>query len=398
MPNAIDVNGLTLRTRQEILDELKNGGDGFAGFFAIYGADANLDPNSPDGQLLELIAQVAIDYEELLAQVYDSFDPDQAIGVSLDARVAINGIVRKAGTRSTQLVTVTVTRALTLPGLDTAPDAPFTISDASGNQFELVAANVFGGAGSADLSFQAVKLGAVVVAPNSLTTIVSVTLGVASVTNGSLAGTVGTNEETDSALRVRRQQSVEIPSKGFLQGLLGALLALDGATSAIVLENVGSAPDANGIPGHSIWAVVNGGTNDDVANAIYVKRNAGCGMKGGVTVTITQVDGSTFDVKFDRPTPENLWIKLNAAAITGPAVDNNFLRNQILAALSYGIGQPADASAIVALAKTIYPNASISAEGVSDVDAGYVALKSPTAVNYQWAVAAARIYVNGAHG
>lgn len=398
MPNVIDANGLTLKTRQQIIDEMKFGGDGFAGLFDIYGADINLDPNSADGNLLNLVAQVAIDFEEFVQQVYDSFDPDEAIGVVLDMRCAYNGIVRKAGTRTTQLVTVTVTAALTLPGLDTFPDAPFTISDAAGNLFQLIATNAFGGAGTANLNFQAVEIGAVVVTANTLTNIVTVTAGVSGVTNGILAGVTGTNEETDAALRVRRQQSVEIPSKGFLEGLVGALLAIDGVTSAIVLENITSVADANGIPGHSIWAIVNGGTNSDVADAIYVKRNAGCGMKGGVTVNINQVDSTIFAVKFDRPTPQNLWISFDIAAITGPAVDAVALRNQLLAQLTYTIDQPADSSAIVALIKSLLPNASVSAEGVSGDNVTYAALLSPTAVNNQWALAAARIIINGTPG
>ncbi len=396
--NVIDANGLTIKTRAQIIAELTNGGDGFAGLLTIYGADINLDPNTPDGNFLNLVAQAAVDVEEQLASIYASFDPDQAVGTSLDARCALNGVIRKGGTRTTQLVTVTVTQALTLPGVDTVPDAPFIVADATGNQFRLIATNVFGGAGSANLNFEAVEIGAILVAANTITNVVTVTTGVSGVTNGVLAGVTGTDEESDYALRLRRQQSVETPSKGFLQGLLGSLLALDGVTSAIVLENVGSAPDGNGIPGHSIWAIVDGGTNADVANAIYVKRTAGCGMKGGVSVNVTQVDGTIFAVLFDRPTAENLWINLNAAAISGPAVDNPALRAFLLANLSYTIDQPADASAIVALAKTFIPNASISAEGVSNDGVTYVALQNNATVNRRWALAPARVKINGTTG
>lgn len=398
MPNTIDAFGLTIKTRSEIIAEILDGGDGFLGLRGIFGADINVEPNSPDGNLVNLIAQLAIDYEELIAAVYTSFDPDQATGINLDLRCAINGVARKGGTKTTQLVTVTATQALSLPGLDTAPDGAFTISDPSGNQFFLQVTHAFGGAGAADLQFEAAQIGALLVAANSLTNIVTPTLGISTVTNGVLAGVVGTNEETDYQLRVRRAQSVSLPSKGFLQGLEGALLALDDVTSALVLENVTNVADANGIPGHSIWAIVDGGTDDDVADTIYVKRNAGCGMKGGVAVVIEQVDGTTFTVKFDRPTPEDLWISINAAAITGPAVDGAFLRAQILAALSYTINQPADASAIVALAKTIYPNASISDEGVSNDGMAYVALLNNAAVNNRWALAAVRVIINGVPG
>ena len=46
MPDLIDASGLTLKTRTEIVNELK---DSLRG---IYGNDINLDQNSPDGQLV----------------------------------------------------------------------------------------------------------------------------------------------------------------------------------------------------------------------------------------------------------------------------------------------------------------------------------------------------------
>lgn len=392
MPNTLDASGLTIKTRAEIIDEMLNGASGLPGLLEIYGADINTDPNSPDGQLLNLIAQIAIDYAELLASVYASFDPDQASGVDLDLRCAINGVFRQEGTYSTQLVTVTATQALVLAGLDTSPDAPFTIQDSAGNQFQLLEAYTFAAAGSANLNFQSAVPGAVIVTPSTLTTIVTVQLGVASVTNASLAGTTGTNEETDYALRIRRAKSVAVPSRGYLEGLLGALLALDGVTSALVLENITGTTDGDGIPGHSIWCIVTGGTDESIGLTIYNKRNAGCGMKGATTVEIEQLDGNLFQVAFDRPTPETLWIQFTTTAVTG-TVDNAYIKAQLLARLSYTINQQADASAIVALVKEIAPNVSVANCGVSNTNGSYVALKSTTTKDSQWALDAARILI-----
>lgn len=386
--NTIDATGLHLRTRAEIIDQIVNGGDGFPGLVQIYGSDINVDPNSPDGQLVNLLAQLGVDYEDLVAAVYASFDPDQAEGINLDLRVAINGINRQAGTYSTQLAAVTVTQALTIAGLDTAPTAPFTISDSAGNQFQLLATHVFGGAGSANLNFQAAQLGAIQVQPNTLTTIVTVQLGVASVTNGSLSGTTGTNEESDYQLRIRRSNSTALGSKGFLAGLYGAIGNTSGVTAVSIQEN---------IPAHTIWCVVAGGTDADVANAINVKRNAGVAMLGAVIVPVTEVDGTVLDVRFDRPTAQNLWIELDVIAVTG-FVDPVAIRSAILAAPPYAIGGSAAASPIIALVQALYPNASISSVGVSNDGVTYVDLLSPLGFNYQFATAAARVLINGIPG
>ena len=389
MSIILDQTGLTIETLTDIVAALN------AGLQTIYGTAINLDPNSPDGQVVALVAQAKEDMEELLAQVYASMDPDQAIGVVLDQRCAINGVVRHAGTYTQQTVTVTVTQALTLPGLDTAPTAPFTVADTAGNQYQLAAAYAFTGAGSVDLVFQAADLGAVNSAPNTITSIVSVTLGVSTVNNAAGPGTTGTDEESDSALRIRRVNSVSLPSRGYLQGLLGALQDVDGVTQAEVFENTTSTTDGRGIAAHSIWCIVAGGVVADIANAIYVKRNAGCGMVGSTTAVIEQVDGTNFTVAFDRPIQETLWVQLTVSAITG-TIDPEYIRAQILAHFdAYQINQTADASAIVAFVKGIVPNASVSGEGVSATGSGYTPTLCPTGVNYQFTLTSAHLIING---
>lgn len=393
MPNAIDSSGLTIQTTPEIIAEILDGAPGYPGMRQIYGADINVDANSPDGQMVNIIAQAKTDVLELSQQIYNSFDPDKAVGTSLDARCAINGVIRNAGTKTIQNVVVTTDRALTLPGLDTSV-TPFTVADTSGNQYQLASTYAFVGAASTSLVFQAALIGAVSSLPNTIISIVTVTLGVTGVNNPATYTTLGLNEETDYALRIRRQKSVALPSQGYLEGLIGALLDTTDVTEAMVYENDTNTTDANGIPGHSIWCIVKGGTNQAVANAIYVKRNAGCGMKGTVTVSVPQVDGTYFPIKFDRPTSQNLYISFDIIAVTG-SVDANFIRSQILAQLSYTIAQPAVASEITVLVEAIAPNGSISNMGVSDDGSTYVSLLDTAAINNLWALASARIIING---
>lgn len=397
MPNQIDANGLQTKTVDEILDQILNGTASYPGYFAIYGVDINVEPNSPDGQLINLIAQQCVDIYDLIKQVNAFFDPDQATGRVLDMRCAINGVIRQGATYTQLNIDVTSNQAASLNGLDNEPTDPFTISDNAGNQFQLVNHFDFSGADTQSLLFRAADIGAVLTTPNTITNVVTVTLGIVSVNNPSAALVVGSDEETDAALRIRRANSVSLPSKGYLQGLIGALLDTDGVVQCIVLENNTASTDGNGIPSHSIWCIVQGGTDHDVAKAIYVKRNAGCGMKGSVTYQYPQIDGTLFPIKFDRPTEEDLWITFNVVAITG-SIDDDYIRAQLLLLLSYKISQSADTTSIVALIKQISPNASVSAEGVSNTNGSYVTLKAPTAVNYQFTPASVRIIVNGSPG
>lgn len=383
--NAITSTGLTIQTLAEILTEIQDGTSDYPGLKAIYGTDINLDPNSPDGQLLNIIAQAKVDMLELINQVFSSFDPDQAIGVNLDRRCAINGIHRAGGTYTQQPVEVTIDRAVTLPGLDTNPTSPFTIQDTAGNPYQLVSTTALVAPGTHTLIFQAKEVGAVSSGLNTITEIITVTLGVVAVNNISAATTVGVAQESDAALRVRRARSVSIPSKGYLDGLIGALLDLNGVTQVEVFENMTATTDSRGIPGHSIWVIVAGGNVNDIANVIYIKRSLGCGMRGETTATITQSDGLTITIAFDRPIIQDLWVKFDVEAITG-VIDIEYLHQQIMSRMSYRIDQVADTATIVALVKSIYPNASVSQEGVSTDGINYFPLVVTNTVQHQFAI------------
>ncbi len=399
MPNSVGPNGITIQTAAEIREEILNGTTDYPGMFEIYGANINVAPNTPDGQMIEIVTQAKLDGLDLIQQVASSFDPDQAVGILLDQRCAINGVTRQAGTATVIDVDVTVDRPLNLIGLDEDPTVAFTVSDSTGNNYQLVSSYGFGGAGVQTLSFQATVLGVLNPLANTLTIIVTVTLGVVSVNNATTATTVGTAEESDASLRMRRAQSVSKPSVGYVASVIGALFNVTGVTDVEVLENDTGSTDVNGVPGHSVWIIVAGtATTEDIANAIYLKRHAGTGQKGSVTYAVEQADGSFFTVEFDRPTAQDLWISFNVVPIAGGTVDAAYIRQQLLASLSYGINQQADITTIISLIRAISPSASVSDAGVSDDNITYVSLLDTAAVENQFETAAARIIINGSPG
>lgn len=239
---------------------------------------------------------MAADLEAFIAQVNAFFDPDQATGTILDARCAINGVVREPGTYTQQAIQITTSAAVVLQGLDLYPGSPFTVADGQGNQYQLETTTSIGSAGTTTAIFQASLLGPIQSGIGTITTVSTPQLGVTSVTNGAAPISVGVPQETDSALRIRRANSVELPSKGYLQGLEAAIYAVDGVEQVVVLENTSNTTDGNGIPGHSIWVIVLCPTssNAGVAQAIYNKRNAGCGqMHGGAgAVAVPTLSGT----------------------------------------------------------------------------------------------------------
>jgi hypothetical protein len=299
--NAVAAAGITIQTFQDCVDEILNGADGYPGLLQIYGPGLNVAPNSADGNMVNIYAQGKVDVLEQLLMIATSFDPDQAAGVLLDQRCAINGVFRMPGTFTSQAVLVTVGQSVTLAGLDTNPTSPFTVADGTSNQYQLVTTYNFPTSGAVSLTFQASVLGPITSVPNSITVPVTLVAGVISVNNPTGPTSTGIVEETDSALRIRRSNSTSLPSKGWLQGMYAGLLNVTGVTSALALENQTSTTNSYNMPPHSIWLIVAGSPIPAaVGAAIYAKRNAcvdwtngGTGGAGTAHLTGTAVSSIT---------------------------------------------------------------------------------------------------------
>ena len=76
--NILDASGIQIQTYPDIVTELNTD------FQTIYGPDVNLDANSSDGQLVNILALSKKDMLDLNVQTYSSFDLDQAVGTALD--------------------------------------------------------------------------------------------------------------------------------------------------------------------------------------------------------------------------------------------------------------------------------------------------------------------------
>lgn len=392
MPNIINGDGLQVKTRAELVTEFTTA------LKAIYGDDIFLDSSTPDGQMMNIFIQAVLDLEDLLVQVYNSFDPDTAIGNTLIERCAINGVIPKGGTFTITNVTIIVDRALNLAGLDAEINNPdgtgYTVADNAGNQYILAESQVIAAAGTYVYAFRAKNPGAVLTVPNTIQTPVTVVLGVTSINNPTIYTSLGVNQETDAELRIRRQQSTALSSQGYLAGLLAALLNIEGVTSAFVYENTGGSTDGDGVPSHSIWVIVQGGAAGDIGAAIYAKRNAGCGMKGDEVVDITQPDGSIFQVKYDIVEPEDLYIEFDATSMNGvDAIDDANIKAELVLRLVPGVNVPVNVNELATIVQEIDSNCLVTNAGFSLDGMSYSDYLATSAKNKQFAVAAARISI-----
>ena len=369
MPNQITKDGITIRSLEEIKDLIINGDDETPGLQQIYGEDAVFDSDSPDGQLVGIFAQAIRDLEELGLQIYSSFDPDQAVGISLDNRVLYNGLRRKGGTYTIIPVTVVCGNIPTkIYGLDEVPigdERLFTVMDNIGNEFYLISSRNLDANESISLSFRAKELGAVNVSPNSITRQRNINMNIKSVSNPNKAFVVGEEQETDEELRIRRAKAVGYGLMGSVEVLQNALRQLENVTDVAVFENNTDENDeseaaGDGLPPHFIWVIVEGGDPEKIAATIFLRLNLACGLKGvpeedgGFTIPVETVEGNAEYINFCSPLYEPLLLRItatpknNRAYLNPVAFKENLVKN-----ISFSIYSPASTTEIDCTAKVI---------------------------------------------
>ena len=160
-----------------------------------------------------------------------------------------------------------------------------------------------------DLPIQALTTGTIGNVPaNTITKIVTPTIGLTSITNPEETSK-GQDEETDTNFRTRYQESTELASGSTLDAVKAILLTLTGVQDVSIEENDNDTIE-NGIPAHSFETFVYGGADSDIAQSIFDKKPGGIKSYGTTTVNVTDSQGRVFNIGFSRPTSIPVWFKI----------------------------------------------------------------------------------------
>lgn len=174
----------------------------------------------------------------------------------------------------------------------------------------------------------------------ALTEIVTAVSGWSRVSNIE-PGITGTNRETDSQLRARRERSIQITATNTLDAITARLLQTPLVADVRLYENTGAVTDENGTPRQHIWAIVEGGSDDDVALTIYNARAGGIGMRGNETVEVISPEtGRAYPVQFDRPRYRDVEISVIYTPLpgAGPMIEQRII--DAITARVFRIGDP----------------------------------------------------------
>lgn len=300
---TIDATGIHVPTYEDVLlyvtDTMRT----------IYGVDLYLEPDSQDGQFIGILAEGINSAFQSAQALFSAYSPATAQGTGLSNAVKINGLARRVPSRS--IVDLLI-------GGDVGTLIENGIATDSANTRWLMPASVtIPGGGTIMVQAVAEEAGATQAPANTITIIATPTRGWFTV-NNPLAASPGIPVETDAQLRLRQSVSTALPSVALLDGLLGNLLGLEDVTFARVYENDTDVTDANGLLPYSIAAVVEGGLDADIAEAIRVKKTPGAYLNGTTSFVVTNpVSGLTSTMRWYRPAFVAIKVEVTVAQLPG---------------------------------------------------------------------------------
>lgn len=295
--------GLVLPTYVDIRDDM------LEAFKEIYGQDCYLEQDSADYQWISIISLRMFHAIQSVQLAYNNRSPNTAVGSGLDQVVMLNGIRRKTATYSTCEVVLTgeigtiISNGVVADVSGYSWDLPATVT--------LVSDGSSPESGTATVTVTCQTIGAIPAKVGDINSISTPTNGWTSVEN-LVAATEGDAVETDAELRARQRISVTRPSMNLLEGTIAAIAALDNVGRYNIVENYTDAPDEWGNPEHSITCVVEGASDEDIANAIYDNRGLGCYVNGDVEVGITDpLTGIISTMRFYRPEYRQIYMEVS---------------------------------------------------------------------------------------
>lgn len=280
-------------------------------FEAAYGVDLDTSADTPNGQMIGILAGAIAELWQQGNAVYDAYNPNEAVGISLRNIGVLNYLPELKASQSVVEV------SFTFSGAQYIPAAVFQ-GQTTGmpNTFHLVSDLNALSAGTITVQMQADEYGQILAPAGTLTVINTPYSNLVSITNAADA-TPGQNTETDPEYRIRRNNSTTFASQNTEDSLYTALLAVDGVLDAVVYSNPRSTTDSNGFAPYSIAVVVEGGTDQDIGKAIYGRKTSSIPTNGNIEVDIPNNANILVPIFFYRNQIVTVYIKIEVEMLEG---------------------------------------------------------------------------------
>ena len=148
--------------------------------------------------------------------------------------------------------------------------------------------------------------------------------------------------ETDAAVRSRIVTGLAGNGRTMEENLVAEIKAVPNVQKVALYVNDTDATDARGIPSHSLCAVVQAGSLQNIAEAIFRKKAPGIGTYGTTTKQVVDENGVSHSIAVCRPSASFITFSIEIKTYVG--FDNSLVDTIKQAIISYiggfEIGQP----------------------------------------------------------
>lgn len=290
------------------------------------GEDLSLEDSTPQGRLIDIETNARTDVIENNTLIANSINFNLAFGIILDAWGANFDLTRGVAKSSSVVATVTGVAG-------TVISAGSKASTQAGDVFYAENQITIGDDGTATATFLSLEKGAIPCPVGSLTVIIDGTLGWETINNLNPA-VLGNTKESDASYKQKFYDAGLFTGMSLIEDYNNAVMGVENVLSARIIDNGENSPkviDANvTIPAHSVYACVDGGADNDIANALFTRKSGGAGWTAltGQSVTVDVVDatyGDTYEVIFNRPEEIQVYtsITLNSGNNTSDTLSDD---------------------------------------------------------------------------
>lgn len=286
-------------------------------FRKLFGQNLDIEPTTPQGRLIELFNRSEQFCLQVCAAVSNMLNLNKANGFVLDDLGALFLIERKPATK-----TETTVELYGVP--NTRIPANTRIKSTDGYIFVNPSPAVIGTNGSVSVLYQSQETGEIPASPNTLNVILDAVNGLERAMNPANPK-LGQPLESDNLFRNRIKSSLNTNAIAILSAIKASIEQVAGVVGSYCYDNFEDSAviiDGLSVPRHSLLAVVDGGDDQQIANAIYAKKTAGTGYvasgnSGGYTIVeknvIDEAYGTTYAVRFVRPALTDVDIEITVA-------------------------------------------------------------------------------------
>ena len=299
---GVTEQGFTVKSAAEITADLD------AKFVGTFGSQFDTSAESPDGQLIGVVAKLLEDVWQQAEGAYNAYSPSNAYGVGLDKVAEINGITRITNLPTSVAITFSGTAGTVVP-------AGYIVKTVDGLEFATVAVAVIPAIVTAKCTTQ----GAIRILANEVHVLTPAIAGLTGATNLE-PGITGIVREEDPAFRARRENSTISRGTSSIDAIYEGVKSLNLPYIAII-ENTTSAT-VDGVPANSFLVVVEGGTPAEVSQVIYDNKPQGITSYGSIVTVVNDSKGYPHNIGISRPTPIDISVTTSITNLPGASVDS----------------------------------------------------------------------------